>query len=367
MSERRHNFSAGPAALPEAVLKTAQAELLNYAGKGVSIMEMSHRSADFIEVAERAEANLRKLLELPDNYHLLFLQGGATLQFSMVPLNLASAGERVDYVDTGSWSSKAIKEAGKFCDVSVVASSVAEHYNKVPDVESWQLSEGASYLHLCSNETIGGVQFADFAQVARALEGASTPLVADMSSDFLSRPLDVSQFGLIYAGAQKNLGPAGLTLVLVREDLLGGGQQPLPAMLDYAVHADSGSMSNTPPTFAWYVAGLVFEWLLEQGGLPAIEALNLRKAGALYAAIDSSNFYNCPVVPEYRSSMNVPFTLHDAELDAAFLSGASERGLLNLKGHRSVGGMRASIYNAVSQASVDALVSFMGEFERERG
>lgn len=360
---RAHNFSAGPAALPEAVLLKAQAELLDYQGAGVSIMEMSHRSNTFIEVAERAEANLRALLSIPDHYRVLFLQGGASQQFAMVPMNLAGQDEGVDYVDTGAWSKKAIKEAGKFANARVVASSAAENYSHVPPFASWQRTKDARYLHICSNETIGGVQFAEFPDLA-SLDGV--PLVADMSSDFLSRPLDIENFGLIYAGAQKNVAPAGLTLVIVRDDLLSPRRSPLPSMLAYSVHADADSMSNTPPTFAWYMAGLVFEWLLEQGGLAAMQAKNEAKSAVLYNAVDASNFYQCPVQPADRSHMNVPFTLADAELDGAFLAGAEERGLQNLKGHRSVGGMRASIYNAVPQASVEALVGYMHEFEREQ-
>ena len=359
MAERAHNFSAGPAALPESVLAQAQAELLDYRGSGMSVMEMSHRSAEFIDVAERAEASLRRLLGLGDGYRVLFLQGGATLQFAMVPMNLASPGATVDYVDTGAWSKKAIAEAGKFAEVNVAASSAAEQYSHIPAPSEWRTSADAAYLHLCSNETIGGLQFSSF----EGLGYPGVPLVADMSSDFLSRPLDVSRFGLIYAGAQKNVGPAGITLVLIREDLLERSTATLPGMLDYSVHAAAGSMSNTPPTFAWYMAGLVFDWLLEQGGLAGIEAVNRRKADTLYDAIDNSNFYSCPVQPAHRSVMNVPFTLHDAALDGDFLAGAKTRGLLNLKGHRSVGGMRASLYNAVSQDSVDALVNYMADFE----
>ncbi len=366
MANRSFNFSAGPAALPDAVMERAHGEFLDFAGLGASVMEISHRSKQFIEVAERAEANLRTLLSIPDNYKVLFLQGGATLQFAAVPMNLAGPAQTADYIDTGAWSLKAIQEAGKFCDVNVAASSAADGYAHIPAVESWKLSANPSYVHLCSNETIGGVQFHEFPDMA-ALGVADAPLVADMSSDFLSRPLDVSRFGLIYAGAQKNVAPAGLTIVIVRDDLLGRGGHVLPAMLDYSVHAKADSMSNTPATFPWYMAGLVFEWLLEQGGLVAIEALNRTKAATLYNLIDNSNFYSCPVVPQNRSVMNVPFTLADSGLDAEFLKGAGERGMLNLKGHRSVGGMRASIYNAVTQDAVDALATYMAEFERTNG
>ena len=350
---RAFNFSAGPAALPTEVLEQAQAELLDYRGTGMSVMEMSHRSAEFLEIAERAEADFRELLGVPNDYAVLFLQGGATLQFSMVPLNLLGGRSVADYLDTGSWSAKAIKEAKRFCDVNVIASGT----DHIPLRADWRCDPEAAYLHICSNETIGGVQFQEFPET-------DVPLVADMSSDILSREVDVGRFGLIYAGAQKNMGPAGLTLVVVRKDLLGNARPGTPTLLDYAVHADAGSMSNTPPTYAWYLAGLVFRWLKGQGGLAQIERVNRGKAGKLYAAIDSSNLYHSPVAQADRSFMNVTFTLPRPELDDQFLAGAREAGLLNLKGHRSVGGMRASIYNAVPEAAVDALVTYMGEFEQ---
>ena len=358
---RVFNFSAGPAALPTEVLERASEEMLDYQGTGMSVMEMSHRSPAFIEIAERAEAGLVELLAIPDDYQVLFLQGGATLQFAMVPLNLLDGRLHADYVHTGAWSAKAIKEAGRFCDVNVAASSEASSFDRVPEFDTWSLSPDAAYLHICSNETIGGVQYHDLP------DGLDCPIVADMSSDILSRPLDVGRFGLIYAGAQKNIGPAGLTVVIVRRDLLGRAGRGVPSMLDYAVHAEAGSMSNTPPTYAWYLAGLVFDWLKSRGGLETMAATNARKAAKLYDAIDSSNFYRSPVQRQSRSQMNVPFTLPDPDLDAAFLSGAEAAGLTNLKGHRSVGGMRASIYNAVSEEAVDALVKFMGEFENEWG
>lgn len=358
---RVHNFSAGPAALPAAVLERASAEMLDYAGTGMSVMEMSHRSKAFIDIAERAEADLIELLGVPDDYKVLFLQGGATTQFAMVPMNLLNGSVRADYVNTGSWSKKAIKEAGKYCDVNVAASSEDTSFDRVPAFSDWALSADAAYLHLCSNETIGGVQFNELP------DGVSCPIVADMSSDILSRPIDVSRYGLIYAGAQKNIGPAGLTVVIVRKDLIGKAASSVPSMLDYAVHAEADSMSNTPPTYAWYLAGLVFDWLKQQGGLAGIAEVNARKAGKLYGAIDSSNFYSSPVAVENRSKMNVPFTLPDPAMDGDFLTQAESRGLTNLKGHRSVGGMRASIYNAVPEAAVDALVEFMAEFENERG
>ncbi len=358
MSERTFNFSAGPAALPEEVLKQVRGELLDYRGSGMSVMEMSHRSPEFIEIAETAEADLRALLGAPDDYRLLFLQGGATTQFSAVPLNLLGGKECADYIETGSWSTKAIKEARRHCNVNVAATAAAEGFNQIPPLDAWRLDGSAAYLHICGNETIGGVQFHSYPD-------CSAPLVADLSSELLSRPIDVTRFGLIYAGAQKNVGPAGLTLVIAREDLLGRAAAHTPAMLDYAVQAKAGSMSNTPPTFAWYVAGLVFKWLLGLGGLAGIAARNAAKAGRLYAAVDASDFYRSPVAVADRSLMNVPFTLADPRLDAAFLKGAKARGLTNLKGHRSVGGMRASLYNAVPEAAVTALVEYMNEFERE--
>jgi len=357
---RVFNFSAGPAALPVEVLERAREEMLDYAGTGMSVMEMSHRSAAFIDIAERAEADFRELLAVPDDYAVLFLQGGATSQFAAVPLNLLGQKTAADYVNTGSWSTKAIKEAKRFCDVNVAASAESDNFTHVPAPSTWSLSKEAAYLHICSNETIGGVQFQEF-------PASSVPLVADMSSDILSRPVDVSRFGVIYAGAQKNIGPAGLTVVLVRKDLLGNTRPGTPSMLDYAVQAEADSMSNTPPTYAWYLAGLVFQWVKAQGGVEAMQARNQRKAGKLYGAIEASNFYASPVVKQDRSLMNVPFTLTDPELDKSFLAGAEERGLTNLKGHRSVGGMRASLYNAVPEAAVDALVDYMQSFEHEHG
>jgi phosphoserine aminotransferase len=357
---RVFNFSAGPAALPVEVLEIARDEMLDYRGTGMSVMEMSHRSAAFMAIAEQAEADFRELLGVPDEYAVLFLQGGATLQFSMVPLNLLGDSNRADYVNTGAWSTKAIKEARRFCEVNVAASSESSRFAEIPDPASWSLSSDAAYLHLCTNETIGGVQFHEFPEVP-------VPLVADMSSDILSRPVDVSRFALIYAGAQKNIGPAGLTVVVVRRDLLGRVRPGTSSMLDYAVHAEAGSMSNTPPTYAWYLAGLVFRWLKAQGGVGGMQALNQRKAAKLYDALERSNFYTSPVSRHDRSLMNVPFTLPDPALDKPFLTGAEERGLTNLKGHRSVGGMRASLYNAVPEAAVDALVDYMQSFEHEHG
>ena len=357
---RTHNFSAGPAALPTEVLQQASEEMLDYQGSGMSVMEMSHRSATFVDIAATAEADLRELMGVSDDYHVLFLQGGATGQFAGIPLNLTEPGDIIDFIDTGAWSKKAIKEAGKYCQVNVAASSADSNYDHIPEADQWQLSDNAKLLHVCSNETIGGVQFKRFPD-------SSAPLVADMSSDILSRPVDVNQFGLIYAGAQKNIGPAGLTVIIVRKDMCGYARTETPTFLDYAVQADAESMSNTPPTYSWYLAGLVFQWAKAQGGLQAIAAQNEAKAKLLYDAIDGSNFYTAPVRSAVRSTMNVPFTLADADLDKAFLSGAEARGLFNLKGHRSVGGMRASIYNAVPMAAVESLVGFMSEFENEHG
>lgn len=357
---RVHNFCAGPAALPTAVLERAQTELADWHGKGLSIMEMSHRSPEFISVIDKAEADLRSLLDIPANYKVLFLQGGASLQFSAIPLNLLGAGQTADYIDTGIWSQKAIEEAQRFGQVNVAASSKANGYTAVPTQADWQLTPNAAYLHYTPNETIGGLQYDFIPQV-------DVPLVADYSSCILSEPLDVSKFGLIYAGAQKNIGPAGLTLVIVREDLLGHAQSGIPALLDYAAQAKNGSMINTPPTFGIYLAGLVFEWLLEQGGLTAMQAINQQKAELLYGYIDQSDFYANPIALANRSGMNVPFTLADSSLEKTFLAESEAAGLLNLAGHRSVGGMRASIYNAVSLESVQALVDFMQAFAKKHG
>lgn len=356
---RSHNFCAGPAALPEAVLLRAQEELLDWHGAGSSIMEMSHRGAEFVSVLENAEAALRRLLGISDDYAVLFLQGGASQQFAAVPLNLASAAASADYVVTGQWSKKAVAEAGRFVNANVSANSQEQNFAVVPPQDTWQLSD-AAYLHYCPNETIGGLEFSWVPDV-------SAPLVADMSSTLLSRPVDVSQFGAIYAGAQKNIGPAGLTLVIVRRDLLGRARSDCPAMLNWQTAADNDSCYNTPPTFAIYLAGLVFEWLESLGGLAAMEVINRRKAEKLYGLIDASAFFANPVEVESRSLMNVPFTLADDALDKTFLAEAEQAQLLNLKGHRSVGGMRASIYNAVPEESVAALCDFMTDFERRHG
>ena len=357
---RAHNFCAGPAALPLAVLERAQRELLDWSGSGASVMEVSHRSSDFLSVAERAESSLRRLLQISDDYAVLFLQGGASLQFASVPLNLASDGQVMDQVVTGQWSKKAFAEQQRFGAVNLVASSADQNFALIPQQDTWQRDPAAAYLHYCPNETIGGLEFG-------FVPDSDVPLVADMSSTILSRPVDVDRFGVIYAGAQKNIGPAGLCLVFVRRELLGRARPETPAMLNWQIAAETDSMYNTPPTFAIYLAGLVFEWLEELGGLEKMEAINRRKAEKLYALIDGSEFYANPVEQISRSLMNVPFTLADDALDTVFLKQAEARQLLNLKGHRSVGGMRASLYNAVDESSVDALCTFMRDFELRHG
>jgi len=359
---RVYNFSAGPAALPQSVLEQVRDELLDWRGVGASVMEISHRAKPFLEMAEQAEADLRGLLAIPDDYRVLFLAGGAQIQFSVVPLNLLDGRESVDFVITGHWSEVARKETARYCRVNIAATAEDSGFTTVPDAETWQCDPGAAYLHYTPNETIEGVAFNGVPQV----EGAT--LVADMTSSILAGPLDVSRFGLIYAGAQKNVGPAGLTVVIVRKDLLGRAAPATPKVYDYQRQAEAGSMVNTPPTFAWYVAGLVFQWLKEQGGLAAMEAVNRRKAEKLYRCIDESGgFYRNPVDPPYRSRMNVPFTLADSSLDQTFLREAESNGFYALKGHRAVGGMRASLYNAVPEAGVDALVDFMKHFQSRRG
>jgi phosphoserine aminotransferase len=355
---RVYNFSPGPAALPLEVLEQIRDDIPDWNGTGMSVMEVSHRGKAFMEIAAKAERDFRYLLSIPDDYAVLFLQGGATMQFSMVPLNLASAGQAVDYVQTGSWSKKAVAEAKRFCAVNVVADSGDKNFTYVPPQSTWNLSGDAAYLHYTPNETIAGVEFHFIPDTG------DVPLVADMSSTILSRPVDVSRFGVIYAGAQKNIGPAGITLVVMRKDLLEATREDLPSLLGYKIYAESESMTNTPPTFAWYVAGLVFEHLKRQGGLVAMAKVNERKASKLYSAIDQSAFYSNPVDVDCRSWMNIPFVLSEAALDAKFLADAERAGLTNLKGHRSVGGMRASLYNATSEAAVDALIEFMREFER---
>jgi len=355
---RIFNFSAGPAVLPEAVLKQAAAEMLDYGGTGTSVMEMSHRSKAFIDIHARAEADLRELLAIPKNYKVLFMQGGAAGQFAIIPMNLLGDKTGADYVYTGQWAKKAISEAQKFCKVNVAASSEDQNFTYAPAQSKWKLDPNAAYLHYTSNETIGGVEFNWIPDVG------NVPLVADASSHILSRPLEVSRFGLLYAGAQKNIGPAGLTIVIVRDDLLGRAMPTTPEVFNYKVQAEADSMINTPPTFALYIAGLVFAWLKQQGGLVAMEKINIAKAKLIYDYLDQSEFYQSPVAKEDRSRMNV---LRSESLDDAFLKEAKALGLAELKGHRSVGGMRASIYNAMPIEGVQALVAFMRDFEKKQG
>ena len=356
---RKWNFSAGPAAIPEAVLQETQSEILEWQGSGMSVMEMSHRSSDYIDLANKAREDFIDLLKIPSDYQVLFLQGGATLQFSMVPMNFGS--HRVaDYVLSGSWSKKAINEASNIIDINIVASSESSNFNNVPDEESWSCSDNASYLHYVANETIQG-------NALHVPPTTNAPLISDMSSVILSEPIDVSKFSMIYAGAQKNIGPAGLTICIIKNDFLNNAATELPGMLQYSKHADADSMFNTPPTFAWYVAGKVFAWLRDNGGLESMGQINRLKAKNLYDFIDHSNFYSNPVSERNRSIMNVPFLLKNSDLDTEFLHEAENAGLLNLKGHRSVGGMRASIYNATPIEAVDALINFMGDFQSKHG
>jgi len=358
---RVFNFSAGPAALPESVLRQAADEMLDWHGSGMSVMEMSHRGKEFIAIAAEAEALLRELLGVPATYKVQFMQGGAIGQNAILPMNLLRGHASADYVDTGEWSKKSIKEAKKYGSVNVAASAADSGYTTIPARDTWKLDADAAYVHICSNETIGGVEY-HFTP-----DTAGVPLVADMSSSILSRPVDVSKYGLIYGGAQKNIGPAGLTLVIVREDLLGAALPCTPSAFDYKVVADNDSMYNTPPTYAIYIAGLVFKWLKNQGGLPAIEAHNRKKAALLYDYLGTTSFYSAPVAQDCRSLMNVPFKLADDKLDSAFLKGAEARHMVQLKGHRSVGGMRASIYNAMPLEGVQTLVAYMKEFEASHG
>ena len=357
--KRSFNFSAGPAALPLEVLEEAAAELFDYRGTGMSVMEMSHRSAEFIDIAQRAEADLRELLDISGDYAVLFLQGGATAQFAAVPLNLIGDRVAADHVNTGAWAIKAISEAQRYCRANVAASSEATNFDRIPPRAEWKLDPNAAYVHIIGNETIGGVEYHDIPDVG------DVPLVADLSSTLLSRPIDVSRFGVIYAGAQKNIGPAGLVIVIVRRDLLGRARADTPSVLDWTLNAENDSMYNTPATYSWYIAGLVFRWIKRQGGLAVMAQRNRTKAQKLYRAIDASNFYHCPVLERDRSLMNVTFTLADEAHDKAFLKGAEAAGMCNLKGHRSVGGMRASLYNAVPAAAVDALIEYMAAFEAE--
>lgn len=358
---RVYNFCAGPAALPKAVLEKASGEMLDWQGKGLSVMEMSHRSAEYVSIATQAEQDLRDLLSIPDNYKVLFMQGGATAQFAMIPMNLLRGKNTADYIHTGQWSAKAIKEASRYCEVKLAASAEDKNFTYAPKQTDLKLNPDAAYVHYTPNETIGGVEF-DYIP-----ETGDVPLVADFSSSILSEELDVSKFALIYAGAQKNIGPAGLCIVIVREDLLGDVLEGTPTAMNYQVAADNGSMYNTPATYSWYLAGLVFDWLKQQGGVSAMAVINQRKAKKLYDYIDASGFYANPVAVNNRSKMNVPFTLKDAALDKTFLAEAEQKGLLNLAGHRSVGGMRASIYNAVTEEAVDALIDFMKDFASRNG
>lgn len=358
---RVFNFSAGPAVLPEPVLQQAAAEMLDWHGSGMSVMEMSHRGKEFIEIHARAEADLRELMGIPKNYKVLFLQGGASAQFAVVPMNLLRGKSQADYINTGEWSKKAISEAKKYCKVNVAASSEDASFSHVPKQAQWQLDPDAAYVHITSNETIGGVEF------HWVPDTGGVPLVADMSSHILSRPMDVSRYGLIYGGAQKNIGPAGVTIVIVRDDLLGQALPVTPTVFNYKTQAENDSMSNTPATYGIYVAGLVFQWLKQLGGLKKMEQINRAKAALLYDYLDQTEFYHSPVAKDDRSLMNIPFTLRSADLDKAFLQTTEAAGLTQLKGHRSVGGMRASIYNAMPIEGVQALVQCMREFERKHG
>ena len=358
---RVFNFSPGPAVLPHPVLEQARDEMLDWHGSGMSVMEMSHRGKEFIAIAADAEADLRELLAIPANYKVLFLQGGATAQFAMVPMNLLHGKKSADYIHTGEWAKKAIGEAKKFCSVNVAASSEDRSFTYVPKQSTWKSGADAAYVHITSNETIGGIEYHWIPDTR------GVPLVADMSSHILSCPIDISRYGVIYAGAQKNIGPAGLTIVIVREDLLGQVIPGTPAMYDYKIHADNESMYNTPPTYGLYIAGLVFQWLKKNGGLAAMQKVNNEKAGLIYGVLDSSSFYSSPVTKEDRSIMNIPFRLKSESLDEEFLKQAKSRGMIQLKGHRSVGGMRASIYNAMPIEGVRALVEFMRDFEKRNG
>ena len=355
-----YNFSAGPAMLPKPVLLKIQEELIEYQNSKASVMEISHRGVDFMEAAKKSEKDLRSLLTIPDHYKVLFLQGGASSQFSMVPINLLRGGAKANYANTGHWSVKAIAEAKRYCDVNVCTDNSGNNFTNIEDFQNWKIDEDASYLHYTPNETIAGLEF-DY------IPDVSMPIAADMSSTILSREIDVSKYGVIYAGSQKNIGPSGLTIVIVREDLIGSVIDGQPKLFDYATQANNDSMFNTPATFPWYAAGRVFEWLKEQGGLSAIQKINETKAETLYRAIDSSDFYSNPVSVKYRSWMNVPFLLADEKLNSVFLERSKDADLLALKGHRSVGGMRASIYNAMPQEGVDALVNFMNDFEKDFG
>ena len=356
---RRFNFGAGPATMPDVVLEEVQQELLDWKGMGLSVMEISHRSPEFIEIADKAESDFRDLLGITDNYAVLFLHGGATLQNAMIPLNLSPEEGTADYVNTGHWAKRSISEAKKFINVNIAASSENKNFTYFPKQSKWSLSKNTAYVHITPNETIGGLRFKD-------IEDSEVPVVADYSSGILSEVIDISKFSLIYGGAQKNIGPAGLGFAIIKKDLLGKAQSITPTMLNYSEMHEGRSMYNTPPTFAWYVAGKIFKWLKSMGGVSEMEKLNNRKAKKLYSFIDQSDFYENGINKEDRSIMNIPFQLIDEDLNSKFLEESKEAGLLALKGHRSVGGMRASIYNAMPEEGVDALVDFMEKFEKER-
>lgn len=351
-----YNFSAGPAVLPKSVLQRAQAEMLDWHGTGMSVMEMSHRGKEFTSILDKTEADLRTLMSIPENYKVLFLQGGAIAENAMIPFNLLN-GKSADYIVTGAWSKRSVEDAKAYGHINVAASAETQGFDRVPDFASWKLNKDAAYVHYCTNETINGVEFVDVPDTY------DVPIVADMSSHILSRPIDVSRYGVIYGGAQKNIGPAGLCIVIVRENLLNNASPFTPAVFNWKLQAENQSMINTPPTYSIYIAGLVFEWLLAQGGAEAIEQVNITKANLLYDYLDSTDFYYNPIQKAFRSRMNIPFRLRDETLNDAFLKGADALGLLQLKGHRSVGGMRASIYNAMPIEGVQALVAYMKTFE----
>lgn len=355
---RIYNFSAGPSTLPESVLKIAQQEMLDWRGTGMSVMEMSHRGKHFMSIAAKMKQDLIDLLAIPANYQVLFLQGGASAQFGLIPQNILGNKAQASFVNTGAWSTAAIKEAAKYCQVHIAATDEANGFTSIPDISTWTLDNNSAYLHYTSNETIHGVEYFSIPDVGEL------PLVCDMSSDILSRPEDISKYALIYAGAQKNMGPSGVTVVIVRDDMLDKASAQLPSVFNYRLQADADSMLNTPATYNWYLLGLVLEWLQQEGGLKSIEQLNIRKSDKLYAAIDASSLYSNPVDIRYRSRMNIPFVLADSSLDKLFIAEAEQHGLSGLQGHRIVGGMRASIYNAMPEAGVDALIEFMADFER---
>ncbi|BCN93346.1 phosphoserine aminotransferase [Thiomicrorhabdus immobilis] len=360
---RAFNFSAGPAMLPEAVMRRAESEFLDWQNTGMSVMEMSHRSKEYMAVAHQMEADLREVMAIPDNYKVLFVHGGASLQFAAIPMNLAEQNDTVDYINTGVWSTKAIKEASRFAKVNVVAGGDEENPTEIPAISDWKFSADAKYIHICSNETITGLEFQE--EQLEVVFAQGKPVIADMSSNIMCREIDVSKYAMIYAGAQKNIGPAGLAIVIVREDLLGNARSDTPTLMNWDVYANNESMFNTPATYAWYLAGLVFDWIKTTGGVKHIAEVNKRKAAKLYDYIDASGFYSNSIKLEQRSVMNVTFSLKDSDLDAAFLEQSKAAGLLSLKGHKAFGGMRASIYNAMPEEGVDALIGFMQKFATE--